>query len=118
MISLRRGGQQSATTKPDVVRQASELARRHPGSPLRELEALAGALLAVFFALLHAAVAGEVSGVAQLLVHADGGRIGSGIAGDGPEHDLESAGQALADGAGLAGEPAAMDLHDHGEPVL
>src|SRR5262245_43990142 len=103
----RRSGLQTGRSK-----------RKRFGLPLRELEALAGALLAVLLALLHAAVAREVAGVAQLLVHADGGRIGSGIAGDGPEHDLESAGQTLADGAGLAGEPAAMDLHDHVEPVL
>src|SRR5262245_370760 len=91
---VRRSGLQTCRSK-----------RKRFGLSLRELEALAGALLAVFFALLHAAVAGEVAGVAQLLVHADGGRIGGGVAGDGSEHDFESAGQSLADGARLAGEP-------------
>ena len=42
--------------------------------PLRELEALASALAAVFLAFLHAAVAGEIAGVAQLLGHAAVGR--------------------------------------------
>src|SRR5262245_61588991 len=86
--------------------------------PLRKLEALSRSLFAVLLAFLHAAVAGEVAGVAEFLVHADGGGVGSGIGGNGAEHDFEGAGQTLGDGAGLSREAAAVHLHGHVEPVL
>src|SRR4051794_34110401 len=79
-------------------------------SALRELEALAGALAAVLLAFLHALVAGEIAAVAQLLVHA-ASSLGLGAFGarGGAEHAFQGAGDALADGTGLAGETAAVD---------
>src|SRR2546430_1511013 len=46
--------------------------------PLRELEALAGALAAVLLAFLHAAVASEKAGVAESLGHVDDGLVAVG----------------------------------------
>src|SRR5438034_5166490 len=81
--------------------------------PLGELERLAGPLLAVLLAFLHAAVAGEVAGVAELLGEAArGGLLAVGARlrfGRAAEHALQGAGDALAAGARLAGEAAALD---------
>src|SRR3954470_5272400 len=70
------------------------------GLSLRELEASPRAALAVLFAFLHAAVAGEEAGVAQglfeRLVEAD-----------------ERAAQAHNDRAGLAGETTARGVDQH-----
>src|SRR6476620_3607345 len=74
--------------------------------PLRELEALAGTLAAVLLAFLHAAVAGDVAGVAQLFGHAAACFLLAG--GRGAEHFLQRARHALTDSAGLPGEAAAM----------
>src|SRR5260370_41418084 len=80
--------------------------------PFRELEALAGAFAAVFFAFFHAAVAGEIAGIVDLFDHAAGGlTIGAG--GGLAEHNFQGTGDALADGASLAGEAAAMDQDRH-----
>src|SRR5215468_10812341 len=67
---------------------------------LRELEAASRLRLAVLLALDHAAVAGEE---AALLQHGPQGRLEMG----------ERAADAVAHGAGLAGEPAADDRADH-----
>src|SRR5262249_35054431 len=84
---------------------------------LGELEALAGALFAVFLAFLHAAIAGEIAGVAEDLGDAAGGfAVGFGR-GRVAEHGLEGAGGPLANGAGLAGDAAPLDLDDHVQPV-
>src|SRR5687768_15891460 len=94
--------------------------RSNANLPLRELEALPRSLPAVLLALLHAAVAGEVAGVAKLLVHAGGGTFRGALHGDGDraEHDLERAGHALADRARLTREAAAVNLDLHIEAVL
>src|SRR5262249_42668008 len=88
------------------------------GLPLRELEALAGALAAVFLAFLHAAVAGEIAGVAELLGHADDRVLAvAGVLGRQAEHLLERAGDTLAGSAGLTREAAAANLDRHVELV-
>src|SRR5687767_4981106 len=69
-------------------------------SALGELEALAGALLAVLLAFLHPAVAGKELAVAERRVEF-------------LVDLLESAGDAEHDGAGLAGEPAAVDANEN-----
>src|SRR5262245_40980583 len=81
------------------------VATRGLGSALRELEALAGALAAVFLAFLHAAVAGQVAGIAQLLGHVVDrlavhgfGRGGQAV------HLLQGPRDALADGPALAAD--------------
>src|SRR4051794_30903960 len=93
-VSLRRKGVGGVKTG---CRQSASAAL-----PLRELEALASALAAVLLAFLHALVAGQVAAVAQLLDHAAGFALlvlgARGFA----EHRLQRAGDALADGAGLA----------------
>src|SRR5690349_20020650 len=85
------------------------------GLTLEELEAAACAFAAVLIAFLHAAVAGQVAGVAEFLAHAAGGAfVPLAVFGGGfTEHLDESAGHALADRAGLAGDAAAVgpDLH-------
>ena len=88
---------------------------------LRELEAFAGAFATVFFPFFHAAVAGEVAGVTELLGHAARSRTGSRFAlgrsargfrrrafrGQ-PEHGFQGAGHPLANSAGLPREASAM----------
>ena len=66
---------------------------------LRELEALAGTGLTGFLTLFHAAVAGKATG---LLESGAGSLIG----------ENESAGETVADGAGLAGNAAALGERD------
>src|SRR5260370_4518063 len=94
-------------------------ATRSPASgkslALRELEALAGALAAVLLAFLHAAVAGEVAGIAEFLGHATARFLLA--RGRGTEHFLQGAGHALADGARLPGEAAAVDVDEDIEAI-
>src|SRR5262249_13158819 len=117
----RNGGQKSSSRRAKKPAGSP----RGPGDygeglPLRELEALAGALAAVLLSLLHAAVAGQVAGVAELLGHvrlpfgllAVGGRLAAQA-----EHVLQRAGHALAARAALAGEAAALDVDEHVETV-
>src|SRR5882724_3347632 len=82
---------------------------------LRELEALAGALATVLLAFLHAAIAGEVAGVAELFGHAAARFLLAG--GRGTEHFLQGAGHALTDGARLPGEAAAVDVDENVEAI-
>src|SRR5262245_59289706 len=87
---------------------------------LGELEALAGALTAVFLTFLHAAVAGQEVRIAQLLGHAANvvGAVGAFLLRGGQaEHLLEGAGDALADGAALAADTAALHFDEHVEAV-
>src|SRR5262245_28394287 len=109
---------------PGKLKGAHAHASRFPTRPARsvnaaasalgELEALAGALAAVLLPLLHPAVAGEVAGIAELLGHGDNGLVGGlvrlRLGGVQAEHTLQSAGDALRAGAGLAGEAAAGHL--------
>src|SRR5262249_37725098 len=73
-------------------------------SPLGELEALPGLLVAKLLALDHSGVAGEEATVAEG-VHEVGAEF------------LEGAGEALHDGPGLAGLAGAGDLDDHVDTV-
>src|SRR5580658_6389839 len=95
-------------------------------STFRELEGASSALESVFLAFLHSAVAGQIAAVTEFLEHTDraairgrlafnGGRGSFGVGG--AEHVLESAGHALADRAGLAGETAARCFDADIEPV-
>src|SRR5260370_14995960 len=97
---------------------------------LRELEAFAGAFATVFFAFFHAAVAGEVAGVAKLLGHAPRSRTGGdfalGWSASGfrrgafrgqAEHGFQGTGHPLANSAGLPREASAMDFDDHVETI-
>src|SRR5262245_26143403 len=83
-----------------------------PPSAVGELEALAGALAAVFLALLHAAIPGQEARVAQFLRHGHDGLVGLavlvGLGGLQAEVGLQGAGDTLAAGAGLAGGAAAL----------
>src|SRR5439155_10382438 len=80
-----------------------------------ELEGAAGAFEAVLLAFFHAAVAGEIAGVAELLGHAAGGFTVGGLGAGLAEHVLEGTGDALANSAGLAREAAAVNAHEHVE---
>src|SRR5262245_63987710 len=88
--------------------------------PLGELERATGPLAAVLLALLHPAVARQVPGVAELLGDAPLGCLGVGRGGrllGLAEHRLESPGDALRRGTGLAGDAAAADMDEDVEPV-
>src|SRR5262245_1577021 len=76
-----------------------------PRLALRELEAAAGAGLAVLLTLDLASIAGEEAGVAEGLLER---RVVV----------AKGAGHAEADGLGLAHESAAVDLSDHLELAL
>src|SRR5262249_51835130 len=102
--------------------------RRRPfaaamGSALGELEALASPLAAILLALFHAAVAGQVTAVAQFLGHA--ARAGLLLAvrrrvallGWWGKHVFQGAGDTLADRPGLAGEAAPRDVDQYVQPA-
>src|SRR6476646_11595922 len=72
---------------------------------LRELEAGAGALLAVLLALLHAGIAREETSLLETLAQLH-------------VVELERAGDAVADRAGLAAGTAAVDRHHDVEFVV
>ncbi len=83
---------------------------------LGELECLAGALEAVLLAFLHAAIAGQVTRIAQLLGHAVRGILGADLGAGGQcVHALEGASDSLADGPALSCEAATRDAHLHVE---
>src|SRR5438309_11127670 len=86
---------------------------RRPPLAFGELEGAAGAFEAVLLAFFHAAVAGEVAGVAELLGHAAGGFTVGGFRGGLAELVFEGASDALANGTGLAREAAAVNAHEH-----
>src|ERR1051325_4367720 len=86
----------SQSVRPRQARREVDISPSPKQLPLGELEAAAGAALAVLFAFLHAAVASEEA--AFLLAGAEGGVV----------HD-QGAAEALGESAGLAGIAAAGD---------
>src|SRR5262245_47928337 len=119
--SNKATGQEGKRRIPSLALLACGLLPRWGESTLGELEALASALAAVFLAFLHAAVAGQVTGITQKLAHAAcptlavcGLAIGSAGSGSGQaKHLLDPAGAALAGGSTLTSEPTAADRHRH-----
>src|SRR5262245_59846973 len=90
----------------------------HPKqSAFRELEFLSRALAAVFFAFFHAAVAGEVAGVAKFLGHAAGAFTFRLSRRAEAEHGFQSPSHSLTNRARLAGDAAAMNKHGDIEPA-
>src|SRR5207245_11466566 len=84
---------------------------------LGKLERLACALQAVLLSFLHAAVARQIAGVAELLGQSAGRFLLAGSFAGQAEHLLQGPGDALTDGAALAGEATALDRNEDIEPI-